>query len=591
METILLTAAIALAMAFFMLWFRQMFLSFGKKRKPKAALGNIYGIQSDDNNPDDDLTGIHDDTAVIQVEEFLAKLSAKARDNTAAAVKQHQPDGSPSKRNTRHAAKSRRLPSIKSRRLNCIIGAIIIYALSVSIAHAQQVNASDFKQAAAAAASNKPVPATTGKSSDSGEQEQLLLERIDKLERRLAELESRSASEITAAATSSINSETTQPAKTSIQSQGSADTAIPTQVTKEDRGVLDFFRDMTINLTLDGYYGYNFNKPTGRINLLRAYDVMSNSFSLNQAAVIIERAPNVASGRRFGLRLDLQYGQATETLQGSAANELRPQVYRPVFQAYGTYVAPVGSGLTLDFGKWASAFGIENNYTKDQMNYSRSYYFNFLPFYHFGFRSTYNVNNKLSVTHWLVNGIQQSEDFNGFKSQAILLNLKPTSKISWNVNYYTGLEGRDTESIRPVPHGRTHIFDTYATINATGRLTIALEGDYVINRVTSNSPPSHISGGAAYARYQFTPLFALAGRAEYLSDRGGLFSGVTQALKETTLTADFKLADGFLLRSEWRRDFSNKRFFLTEIPDALKKEQNTATLGLIWWVGRKEGSW
>jgi hypothetical protein len=63
-------------------------------------------------------------------------------------------------------------------------------------------------------------------------------------------------------------------------------------------------------------------------------------------------------------------------LQGGAQNEPRPQVYRNVFQAYGTYVAPLGKGLTIDFGKWASALGPESNYTKDQINYSRSYFFN-----------------------------------------------------------------------------------------------------------------------------------------------------------------------------------------------------------------------
>ena len=438
----------------------------------------------------------------------------------------------------------------------------------------------------------------------------MLIDRIEKLERRLAELESRGESRTVRDAF--------QPASTGVPGQpgertaGAQDNAASgsQQITKEDRGVLDFLRDTTFNVTLDGYYGYNFNKPVGRINLLRAYDVMSNSFSLNQAAVVIERAPNVEAGRRFGMRLDLQYGQATETLQGSASNELRPQAYRPVFQAYGTYVARVGSGLTVDFGKWASAFGIENNYTKDQMNYSRSYYFNFLPFYHTGFRASYNANDKLSVSYWLVNGIQQSEDFNGFKSQAVLFNIKPAKTISWNINYYTGLEGRDevpalnpgfptlptqpglpTETVRPVPHGRTHIFDTYATWSATARLTLAAEGDYFVSRGTKHSSPSRVAGGAAYARYQLTPKAALAGRAEYLSDRGGLFSGLTQVLKETTLTFDYKLADGFLLRSEWRRDFSNRPFFLTGTPELFKRDQNTATLGLIWWIGRKQGSW
>ena len=63
----------------------------------------------------------------------------------------------------------------------------------------------------------------------------------------------------------------------------------------------------------------------GRVNLLRAYDVLSNEFSLNQADVVVEHAPDVTAGRRWGWRLDLQFGQATDTLQGNPANEPRPQ--------------------------------------------------------------------------------------------------------------------------------------------------------------------------------------------------------------------------------------------------------------------------
>jgi hypothetical protein len=441
----------------------------------------------------------------------------------------------------------------------------------------------------------------------------LLLERIEKLERRLAELESSSALRRGSERVQEVSGKE-EPARTPsavltnprIQQIAPA----PPQVTKEDRLVLDFLRDTTFNFTLDGYYGYNFNKPIGRINLLRAYDVQSNSFSLNQATLVIERAPDVEAGRRFGARLDLMYGQATETVQGSAANEPRPQAYRPVWQAFGTYVAPIGKGLTLDFGKFASSLGYETNYNKDDYNYSRSYYFNFLPFYHFGLRAKYPVNDKVTVMYHLMNGIQQSEDFNGFKSQHFALILTPVKQVTWQVNYYLGQEQRDllpdlntaipslptqpglsTNVIRPVPNGRLHIFDTYVTWNVTNKLILAGEGDYVVNRVQEVSAPLHLAGGVAYARYQFTPKFALAGRAEYLSDRGGLFSSVTQALKETTLTSEFKLSDEFLLRGEWRRDFSNQPFFLTDRPGVLKKEQNTATVGLIWWFGRKQGSW
>jgi hypothetical protein len=369
----------------------------------------------------------------------------------------------------------------------------------------------------------------------------------------------------------------------------------------------------TLSYTIDGYYEYNFNHPVGGVNLLRAYDVTSSSFNINQAAVIFDLQPDVPAGRRFGARLDLQFGQATSTLQGNPANEARPDVWRNIFQAYGTYVVPVGSGLTVDFGKWASSLGIEGNYTKDQMNYSRSYYFNYLPYYHMGFRTNYKFNDKIAASYWLVNGTQQTEDVNGFKDQLFGLQLQPAKTVSWTINYYFGQEHPDTTPstscteplqpglcatpINPAPNGKLHIFDTYATWQALPKLTLAGEGDYVIEREWANaapgesSAPSHVDGGAAYALWQFTPRIALAARSEYLSDRGGLFSNETQALKEVTGTYQYKFGDGFEAFLEYRRDWSNQPYFWTDQTGVLSGDQNTTTMGLVWWSGGKQGSW
>ena len=370
--------------------------------------------------------------------------------------------------------------------------------------------------------------------------------------------------------------------------------AVPSQ----DEVNASFFKATTVNFGVDGYYGYNFNKPIGRVNQLRAYDLSSNSFSINQASLMVEHLPVAEAGKRFGGRIDLQFGQATETLQGSSANELNPQVWRDLFQAYGSYLAPVGTGLQVDFGKWASSLGVEGNYTKDQINYSRSYLFDYLPFYHTGFRANYNLTPKVNVAYWLVNGAQQTDDFNGFKSQAVIVTLKPAKSVVWNVNYYTGQEQRDSTVAVPngstepaTPNGREHIFDTYATWTATPRLTLVGEADYVVNRVYSNSAPAHVTAGAAYARYQLPRNYALAARTEYLSDRGGLFSGTTQALKEFTATFEHQFEPGFLLRAEYRRDFSNQHYFVTSTQGVLNTAQGTATLGLVYWWGTKQGAW
>jgi len=381
-----------------------------------------------------------------------------------------------------------------------------------------------------------------------------------------------------------------------------------------DRSTLEFMRNTTINLGIDTYYAYNFNQPVGRVNLLRAYDVLSNEFSLNQASVIFDHPPDLAEGRRWGGRLDLQFGQATDTLQGNPLNEPRPEIYRNIFQAYGSYVLPLDHGINVDFGKWSSSLGIEGNYTKDQMNYSRSYWFDALPFYHMGLRTGIPVNDRFSVNYWVVNGINQVEATNGFKDQLFGFIAKPKQSISWTTNYYLGQEHPDRTpatncgpipvqpglcftAIRPAPNGRTHIFDSYGTWQATSNLTFALEGDYMIERLWQNaapgesSAPSHVDGGAGYIEYQLSSKFSLATRAEYLSDRGGLFSGITQALKENTVTFDYRLFEGFLMRYEWRRDYSNKPSFLTDVQGVLSNHQTTATVGVIWWWGGKEGAW
>jgi hypothetical protein len=230
-----------------------------------------------------------------------------------------------------------------------------------------------------------------------------------------------------------------------------------------------------------------------------------------------------------------------------------------------------------------------------------------------GFRTSYPVNDRFALNYWLINGTNQVEATNGFKYELFGFTAKPQKNVTWTVNYYFGQDHPDRAvttncgpipvqpglcftAIQPAPNGRTHIFDSYVAWQTTPKLTLQIEGDYEIERLWQNAAPgessasSVVTGGAAYARYQFNPKFALAARAEYMSD-GGLFSGINQALKETTVTFDYNLGNGFLTRYEWRRDFSNQPSFLTDVQGVLSKQQNTATVGLIWWWGRKEGSW
>src|ERR1700678_640393 len=239
-----------------------------------------------------------------------------------------------------------------------------------------------------------------------------LTQEVEDLKRQVHELQEQLPKQPPAAAAPNATPATAATAAPAAPA-APAETAAPgTSSSAASKQGADFLRGFTINALVDTYYEFNTNSPVGRVNSLRAYDVSSNSFSLSQADVLLESAPDLSADKRFGMRIDLQFGQATAATQGNPANELRPAVYRNVYQAYGTYVLPVGNGLTVDFGKWASSLGIEGNYTKDQLNYSRSYWFDYLPFYHTGVRAKYTVNDELSVNLWITNGTEQTEAFN-----------------------------------------------------------------------------------------------------------------------------------------------------------------------------------
>jgi hypothetical protein len=97
---------------------------------------------------------------------------------------------------------------------------------------------------------------------------------------------------------------------------------------------------------------------------------------------------------------------------------------------------------------------------------------------------------------------------------------------------------------------------------------------------TAQGNPKDWAGIAGHAKYQFNPLYALAGRLEYFNDYTGYTTGTGQHVFEFTGTAERKFVRHLIARAEYRSDDSNKNFF-NRGATRLASTQQTVMGGLI----------
>lgn len=337
----------------------------------------------------------------------------------------------------------------------------------------------------------------------------------------------------------------------------------------QEQVALPFFRGTQLTGFVDLYVGQNFNRPLGDTPL-RNFDLKHGQFALNLVEVALEKKPTETD--RVGFRMDFNFGPAAEIV-----NSYEPggqDVFRHVEQAYVSYLAPVGNGLQIDAGKFVTPLGAEVIETRDNWNYSRSLLFALaIPYYHFGGRASYSVNDKLALAGYVVNGWNDVVDNNAAKTFGVQAIVKPTTKLTIVQNYMAGAEQPDDN------HDVRHLVDTTVTYAVNPAVNVMANYDYGRDRVAGAGV--HWQGLALYGRVQASSWLAFTPRFEWYDDHDGFTTGTRQTLHEFTFTSEQKLGEGFLTRLEFRRDFSDRDFF----PDndgRLRRGQNTFTLGILY---------
>lgn len=403
-----------------------------------------------------------------------------------------------------------------------------------------------------------------------------LLETIKKLEARIAELEAKTGkSDDPAPAGRTASAPTLAEVKKEVDEMKKQQ--------EEAAPVLNFFKSTQVSGYVDSYYGYNLNRPADQTVGFRGVNTNHNSFQFNAAKISFNKAPN--GNGPVGYRLDLVYGPLADSfnvpfelpVEGRSTDSIQ----RNILNAYISYTAPVGKGLTFDVGKFTTFVGAEVFDTIDNWNYQQGVMFSYAqPYYHTGLRMTYAPSDKVGLGFYLVNGWNNSFDQNTGKSVGFSVALTPSSKFQIIQNYLGGPENSISNS------GWRHLYD--GVVNATLNPNVALRFNYDIgtNRpLISSDPSQQWRGIASSIRFSTSDgKIALAPRFEYLYDNSGFATGYRQDLKTFTLTNEYRIRPNFSTKIEYRYDFSNEDIFKKRV-DEFTNRQNVFLVGLVYSFG------
>ena len=340
-----------------------------------------------------------------------------------------------------------------------------------------------------------------------------------------------------------------------------------------EKDVTDIKKNLSDNLGIsvhalvDAGYEHNFNQPTANVNVFRAWD--ENGFQLTQGNLHIERDGTV------GFVTDINVGQVANSISSvtnySNVSKVGGQWIDPT-QYYLTYTAPVGSGISLEAGRFVTLLGAEiiPVYNNQNFNESRGLLFNLgEPLTHTGIRASYTFNDYVAATAGLNNGWDDpAATSNGgpnFEGE-LTLNNKDKS-ISLVVNGIVGPNVQPSNSGAHKSNSNLGAIDPIATWKPSFVPNLTLQAEYLYasqDGPVINGHSASWQGAAGYLVYDFTPALETATRAEFFDDMDGARTNLqAQTLWEITQTISYKVPEvtGLLARLEYRHDNSSQNSF------------------------------
>lgn len=339
---------------------------------------------------------------------------------------------------------------------------------------------------------------------------------------------------------------------------------------------------------LDLSYALNFNFPENHLWRSRSTASRHNELAPNLGYIYVRKDASDTS--RWGMELGAQGGYDSKDfayLQGER-NIAGSDTLRHIQRANVSYLAPVGSGLTITAGLFNSLIGYESLYAKDNANYTRSWIADYSPYMMFGVNAKYPVNERLTVAAFVINGYFHLSRPNDQPSYGAQWSYKVSQRLTATQTIYWGPDQTKTSLEFWRLYGN-HILEWKGD-----DLTLAASYDVGTESIANQpgSPRTFVMGGNVVARWHVAGPWSLAVRPEFYWDRNGRWTGQEQFVKAVTSTVEYKFPYRWtttIVRLEHRYDEStgvgggfSRRGEISPGTLGLASAQHLLLLGLLW---------
>lgn len=335
-------------------------------------------------------------------------------------------------------------------------------------------------------------------------------------------------------------------------------------------------------VALSGYVdaGYQYNSDRVLGHKPATDNNARGDFDLNALKLVLEKPLSDANELQAGFRADIMMGEDVGSVGGTnalggASDDLFLE------QAYVALRLPYGNGIDLKIGKFVTILGYEVIERPANMNISYGNLFqNMIALWHTGVIAAYQFNDIVDVQFGVTNTANDDNSIGGGlgaggnsgDGAAVIGSINitnPGGNANWYNSFYWGIDGDDgTFAGAATDNGNVFIWDTWgqwAPKFANDKLLLAFNADlgFIDDYIGAGTNSVTWWGAALYAKYQFTDVFSLAMRGDYIhtDDPGVKFgNGAANADEDIwsyTVTASFDVIENVMLRTEYRLDWAD----------------------------------